>query len=97
MIKSKTQQLTYLNVPADRFEYRLTPHATRRVVVHVWSAKAIGQNVEHEAGTIELRLMVGKNYKSKTLAHAVLAPGATAEQIEADAAALLNATIVQDA
>jgi hypothetical protein len=91
MIKSATRKMTAMGVPQERTEYRLVKGATRRVNVTHWLAKAVGQDVEHEAGTVVLLLQVGQNLKTKNLAKVVLAPAdATPERIEAEAAALLG-------
>jgi hypothetical protein len=56
-VKITRRELTYLGVPCTLYERPLSKE--HRKLVQVWHAKAIGQPVEYEAGTIVIRDVKG--------------------------------------
>ena len=61
-MKITTKGLTYLGVPADLRTYLPKPGSKdtgRRVTALLWRDKAVGQDVEHEAGTLVLHYCTG--------------------------------------
>lgn len=53
------KSITYLGVPAQCWEVREGDHASTRTVYVRWLAKAVGQPIEYEAGTVTARTMTG--------------------------------------
>lgn len=60
---------TWLGVPATVFYIKKTKHARTEAFIQLWHAKAVGQKVEHEAGTIVVQVTTGDLRKGGTMHH----------------------------
>lgn len=71
MTQTKPEHVTYLGVPANVWEYRTArdPRCERVIAVE-WLATAVGQRVEHPAGTIALRHVTGDGRRPDFQLHA---------------------------
>ena len=68
-ITTKPKTVTYLGVPATTFDVKKSRNAKITAGVKTWHAKAVGQPVEHEAGTVTLRVVDGDMRKGGTILH----------------------------
>jgi len=91
MVKSNTKHLSYSGVPARLVEYRLTKGAVRHVDVLTWDARAVGQEVEHEAGTVVVTLVDGVGHGARLIMRLTFTPGTEQADILASVATLLGA------
>lgn len=57
---ARLRYLTYLSVPALSWEVRERGAAGKRTVYVMWLGQAIGQDVEHEAGTVTAQTIAGE-------------------------------------
>lgn len=74
---SRVQQVTFLSVPATVTKYN--KDLTRNGSLTEWLADAVGQPVEHPAGTVVAHLLHGKGYKTRVLDTFVTADRASAD------------------